>query len=147
MSQRIRWWLEYLDLCESPIERQMWAVLLHLADKACAIAGPTSITQYRTQREETIGDKSIRIDITAIVWNADSEEPVVKVAIELDGHDFHDRTKEQARRDKSRDRALTAKGWTVLRFTGSEVHADAYQCWADVFAVIKARAEGAKATG
>jgi hypothetical protein len=44
------------------------------------------------------------------------------VAIEVDGHDFHERTKEQAIRDKSRDRAFQAAGWRVLRFTGSEVY-------------------------
>jgi REase_MTES_1575 len=43
------------------------------------------------------------------------------IAIELDGHDFHERTKQQAMRDKSRDRKLTELGWRVLRFTGSEV--------------------------
>ena len=47
-----------------------------------------------------------------------------KFAVEIDGHDFHERTKEQAGRDKARDRALACADWTVLRFTGSEVWAD-----------------------
>lgn len=47
------------------------------------------------------------------------------IAVELDGHDFHEKTKEQARKDKKRDRTLAAAGWTTLRFTGSEVYADA----------------------
>jgi very-short-patch-repair endonuclease len=51
-----------------------------------------------------------------------------KVAVELDGHDFHERTKEQATRDKSRDRRLVELGWTVLRFTGSEVWKDPRAC-------------------
>jgi len=55
-----------------------------------------------------------------------------RIAIEVDGHDFHERTKEQAARDKSRDRALVAAGWTVLRFAGSEVWRDAYGCVAEV---------------
>lgn len=46
-----------------------------------------------------------------------------KFAVEYDGHDFHEKTKEQARKDKARDRALTLAGWRVLRFTGSEVFA------------------------
>lgn len=50
------------------------------------------------------------------------------VAIELDGHDFHERTKEQAQHDKSRDRKLQAAGWRVLRFTGSEVWKDPAKC-------------------
>lgn len=44
-----------------------------------------------------------------------------RIVVECDGHDFHERTKEQAERDKSRDRELTALGYTVMRFTGSEI--------------------------
>lgn len=51
-----------------------------------------------------------------------------KLAIECDGHDFHERTKEQAQRDKARDRDLVADGWTVLRFTGSEIHKNPSDC-------------------
>lgn len=51
-----------------------------------------------------------------------------RYAVELDGHDFHERTKEQAERDRSRDRALTAAGWTCLRFTGREVNRDPDVC-------------------
>jgi very-short-patch-repair endonuclease len=50
------------------------------------------------------------------------------VVIECDGHDFHERTKEQAKRDKSRDRYMQSIGFRVLRFTGSEIHADALRC-------------------
>lgn len=51
-----------------------------------------------------------------------------KLAIELDGHDFHERTKEQATRDKSRDRTLLKFGWSTMRFTGSEVFRDPLTC-------------------
>lgn len=34
--------------------------------------------------------------------------------------------------DKSRDRRLTAAGWRVMRFTGSEVYRDAAACVAQV---------------
>jgi hypothetical protein len=44
------------------------------------------------------------------------------LVVEIDGHDFHERTKEQAERDKSRDRTLTQGGFYVFRFTGSEVY-------------------------
>lgn len=47
------------------------------------------------------------------------------VVVECDGHDFHERTKEQVARDKARDRAMVANGWTVLRYAGSEIHKDA----------------------
>jgi very-short-patch-repair endonuclease len=43
------------------------------------------------------------------------------VVIEIDGHDFHERTKEQARSDKQRERAIVRAGTTVVRFSGSEI--------------------------
>lgn len=46
------------------------------------------------------------------------------VVVEVDGHDFHEKTKAQAARDKKRDRAFVHAGLKVLRFTGSEVHRD-----------------------
>lgn len=59
-------------------------------------------------------------------------EPSVKIAIECDGHDFHERTKEQAQRDKSRDRAIQARGFKVLRFTGSEIYRKPMDCAREV---------------
>jgi very-short-patch-repair endonuclease len=53
--------------------------------------------------------------------------------VECDGHEWHDRTPEQAQRDKARDRALQAEGFQVLRFTGREIWADAKKCAAEVF--------------
>lgn len=50
------------------------------------------------------------------------------VVVECDGHDFHERNKEQAARDRSRDRDLTSRGLTVVRFTGSEIYADPAKC-------------------
>lgn len=51
-----------------------------------------------------------------------------RVAIECDGHDFHEKTKQQAARDKRRDRELTFLGMPVLRFTGSEIWAGPTAC-------------------
>jgi len=48
------------------------------------------------------------------------------LVVECDGHDYHERTKEQAAKDKSRDRHLVASGFTVMRFTGSELYSDPF---------------------
>jgi very-short-patch-repair endonuclease len=50
------------------------------------------------------------------------------VIIECDGHDFHERTKQQAARDRSRDRRASLGGYVVLRFTGSEIWKDPLGC-------------------
>lgn len=54
--------------------------------------------------------------------------PDLKMVIECDGHDFHERTKQQAAHDRKRDRAMTQEGWMVLRFTGSEIWANPFAC-------------------
>lgn len=65
-------------------------------------------------------------------------EPVVgqprwrRLVIECDGHDFHERTKEQAAKDRSRDRELSALGFDVFRFTGSELWRDPWGCASQV---------------
>jgi very-short-patch-repair endonuclease len=65
--------------------------------------------------------------------------PKGKVAVEVDGHEWHERTKEQAARDKQRDRELQTAGWFVLRFTGSEVFKDADACVTEVRKFIRER--------
>lgn len=56
------------------------------------------------------------------------------VAIECDGHEWHEKTKEQAARDKKRDRDLQKRFGAVLHFTGSEIYRDPSQCVADALA-------------
>jgi very-short-patch-repair endonuclease len=55
-----------------------------------------------------------------------------KVVVECDGHDFHERSKEQAKKDRRRDRWMQSEGWLVLRFTGSELWNDAHACGEEV---------------
>ena len=43
------------------------------------------------------------------------------IAIEIDGHDFHEKTKEQVRKDKKRERFISKNVTYFLRFSGSEV--------------------------
>ena len=57
----------------------------------------------------------------------------MKIGVECDGHDFHEKTKEQAARDKKRDRDLQALGYRVLRFSGSEIYRDVNACILAIF--------------
>lgn len=61
-----------------------------------------------------------RIDI-CVRYRSEPERPLF---VECDGHDFHERTKEQAERDRSKDRAVQAAGIPILRFTGREIWRD-----------------------
>jgi hypothetical protein len=64
-------------------------------------------------------------------WQTGAEE-CPRVIVECDGHEYHDKTPEQARRDKGRDRFLQAQGYHVLRFTGSELVRSATRCAGEV---------------
>lgn len=55
------------------------------------------------------------------------------VFIECDGHEFHERTKEQAERDRSKDREIQAAGFPILRFTGREIYRDVGKCILEIF--------------
>jgi very-short-patch-repair endonuclease len=58
------------------------------------------------------------------------------IAVECDGHDFHEKTKEQAQRDKARDRFLVSSGVKVMRFTGSEIWRDPTLCAIEVLRAV-----------
>lgn len=44
------------------------------------------------------------------------------IAVEIDGHEYHERTKTQAEKDKFRDREIRKIGFSVFRYTGSEIY-------------------------
>lgn len=78
--------------------------------------------------------KKYRIDF--VVGWADQKQ---KVAIEIDGHEFHEKTKAQAARDRARERSIIRGGYTIMRFTGSEVFSDPRRCVQEVAAFILAQ--------
>lgn len=49
------------------------------------------------------------------------EKREIKLCVYTDGHTFHERTEEQAQRDRNIDRKLQELGFQVLRYTGKEV--------------------------
>lgn len=55
------------------------------------------------------------------------------IAVELDGHDFHERTKEQVEYRNQRDRDLQADGWIVLHFSGSELVREPERCVTEAY--------------
>jgi very-short-patch-repair endonuclease len=62
------------------------------------------------------------------VWRLRSAPKDNFLFIECDGHDFHERTKEQAEHDRSKDRAIQKAGIPILRFTGREIFRDVSSC-------------------
>lgn len=82
---------------------------------------------YEWHQQVNAGDYRVDFLITYREPEQKKAYPV-SVAVECDGHDFHEKTKEQAQRDKKRDRDLLALGLHTIRFTGSEIWADPFKC-------------------
>ena len=59
------------------------------------------------------------------------------MVIECDGHDFHDRTKAQASRDRARDRNLQSFGFLVYRYTGQDIWNDVFKHASEALADLK----------
>lgn len=60
----------------------------------------------------------------------------IRIAVECDGHDYHEKTKAQASRDKRRDRYLQREGYYVFRFTGSDIFNDPKGCAREVIGIV-----------
>src|SRR4051794_874198 len=86
-----------------------------------------SLLTIEPQHQVNADDRTYKIDF--LVYNPDRR---LRVGVELDGHDFHEKSYDQVRRDKQRERAIVRQGITVLRFSGSEVVRDARKCVREV---------------
>lgn len=103
--------------CESPME-ELFAIAMILTSNL-SLNDQTSIWQgngIRMQCQVLIAPH--RVDF---VFNG-------RLVVEIDGHDFHDRTQEQASGDRGRDRDLLRSGFVVMRFTGADVYRNAISC-------------------
>ena len=60
-----------------------------------------------------------RVDYAVFVPQVSMQEPLL--VIEIDGHDYHERTPAQASNDNRRDRALQRRGVAFLRYTATDV--------------------------
>ena len=127
------------ETCESPIERKL---LPHLVLLKPAMLGHRwgstldNAVEVLLKPQHEIGD--YRVDFAMIVRPAFDPRPSLQVAIECDGHEFHDATKEAAARDKRRANDLQIAGWRLMRFSGRQIHENAAGCAEQVGFLINA---------
>jgi len=121
--------------CESPIEEIMFLSLYtrfkFLRDAPFVFMGHDLNTNFANsygvmQLYSQVQIADYRVDFLLRTPVGDGKS--VNFVIECDGHEFHERTKEQAARDRARDRKLQSLGYTVFRFTGSEIWRSANKC-------------------
>ena len=129
-----------MEKCKSPIE-QMMAIAINewLKDKdALETEFRLQIEIKKVQAQEPIKMKSGKTyipDFTIPVFNHKYKRTQAFI-VECDGHEFHERTKEQVSRDNTRERELMAAGYVVIRFSGSEIYKDPFHCGFEVLDII-----------
>jgi very-short-patch-repair endonuclease len=133
------WHLDMLgEKCESPIEKRLLAgMICHLDTHGLGYIA------FLDSPWTTRDDADVKVQMQAKVGEYRTDFLITmkggqRIIVECDGHDYHERTKEQARRDKSRDRWFVAQNIRVLRFTGSEIYRDTENCVAEIANLIEA---------
>jgi len=135
------------DRCESPIEKILvaefvrpWTTLSWDTRPEILIPPSGSIEHVQAPPMDgvylwpQIAIGPYRVDFVVGVNVLD--RPTSYAIVECDGHDYHERTKEQAQRDKARDRYLTGKGFRILRYTGSEIYRDPEAIWNEIISIL-----------
>ena len=131
------WYDRLSQQLDSPIERVLFAAFILEEPMPCVGTMSFPGTKELIVFEETAADLAVhlycqhsigpyRVDFYLEGYSGSGL--FFRAAVECDGHDFHERTKEQARRDKRRDRWFQTRGIIILRFTGSEIWADPSSC-------------------
>jgi very-short-patch-repair endonuclease len=120
VDELIEW--EFVRHCESPMEK--------LFLRACYEYLAPGEAFSRLFPQVQLDVPPYRLDFA---WCNDCDEDPAcgGLAVEIDGHDFH-KSKAQRTADARRDRYLELRGWHVMRFTGSEVFANADKCAREV---------------
>lgn len=100
-------------ICESPIEIDLGAALIDLAEDRVTIEPQLSLGPYRF-------DFSVR-----------AKDGGLLCLVECDGKEFHS-TPEQIKNDAAKDRFAKSIGVALIRRTGQEIYRDPYQCAASI---------------
>jgi very-short-patch-repair endonuclease len=123
-------WQDNYECCQSPIEKMLFLAfntvrLLRFEELPNDYEGLFFIPQY----EVVAGDKQYRADFYIELEDCTKKGLVV----ECDGHEFHQKTKQQVCRDNEREFAIKKCGYDVLRFSGSQIYNEPFKCANDVF--------------
>lgn len=128
----------FVGFCESPIEFALAVAFLHQEMTSDGLIG-VAVPVHRATWLQKIGVVGIvypqkkignyRVDFfVEIKQTADDAVLDRAIVIECDGHEWHERTPDQASRDKARDRYFAERGIPVMRFTGREIWKDPVSC-------------------
>lgn len=131
---------ELLKNCDSPIEKIFLVNLKFMGDLS------NLKLNIKNQYEISVNDKNYKLDfyITASQrYKVENKVGIVtksrevSLCVECDGHDFHEKTKEQVAHDKQRERNLVKAGHKLIRFTGSEIYKSPQKCAFETIKILE----------
>lgn len=125
--------------CQSPIE-EIFAVAYDL--KLSLVGFPEcEVLRLKPQEKIVVNNKTYYADF---LLDVSSDNFFVcdhdyKLVIECDGHEFHEKTKEQVEKRNNRDMDLKSAGYDVLHFSGSQIFKNPIECANKVFDYINSK--------
>lgn len=131
---------DYCKVCllelDSPLERQLY---LSLKEEGIYFKHQYPINRYGERANQSgvnyFDDLLTKVDFYITYYNK-------KICVYADGHTYHERTEEQALRDRNIDRQLQEMGYVVLRYTGKEIRDNSAKIIADIKRLIQKDAVG-----
>jgi len=138
----------YFELCGSPIEQAFLAAAdmsLHLEGAHLHVGMPTDLMKERAAETKLL-EVFIKPQWKVAGYRADfllgyagaGSHQQTSIIVECDGHEWHEKTKAQAQKDKERERVLNSHVAKVIRFTGSEINARPIACFQSAMLILEA---------
>jgi hypothetical protein len=118
---------ETCDICldptitQSPLERMLFVELSKAKIKFQQQYGLNRDGEYILTEGREYDNPDYNFTDVLTILDFYIEKGDKKLCVYTDGHIYHERTEEQATRDREIDRQLQVLGYTVLRYTGKEV--------------------------
>lgn len=108
--------------CESPLEVifLLWWTEMHFR------CGGSVATSLANQVQVVADGNNYRLDFQVVQGGFAAEifgelQNLPKIAVEVDGHAFHEKTPEQVALRNTRDRALQKDGWKIFHYSWREL--------------------------
>ena len=132
---------EAITDCESPIEQMMALTLFDCRDRIeNTFVDKIYWLSTSKQEEIKIKKKKYRVDfLIHFVFKSKKNIGELNLIIECDGHNFHEKTKEQVAKGNERDRELQKEGYDILHFSGSEIYNHLFKCEKEIIEYVKAK--------
>lgn len=121
-----------LFVLQSPLERKLFLELKKTFIKFQTQQGINHFGEFISVEGKSYDDeknnfKNVLTIVDFFIYNRD-----IKLCVYTDGHTYHERTEEQAQRDRNIDRKLQELGFKVLRYTGKDVNENIERIISDI---------------